>query len=350
MLGWAHARSEGDDAEEQRCFSRHSIAALLMNYEAAVRSVYLSLVDLATVVAMAAQALGKGGHIYYLGRNSFGLAAVIDASECQPTYNARFDDVRAFLCGGYETLRNVQGDLSSHSSDFRLGWSHFLEDVAPTLTANDLVIVVDGAFTSPETPGALADEQLLPAILQQVKARSATLAAAIVGGVAHKTHHHRVYTACERDTVAAHAFGSSPVDKVLNDELRSASVFDFMLQVDLGHVAFDTIPLPVYAELAMKLVLNAITTGAFVLTGKVMSNRMIDLQVCRVLPHACVYACVRVCVCVCVYVCVRVCADKAQHTFAPPPLFLGLFVAGQQQQAVFPVAWHCARLWSSCER
>ena len=32
------------------------------------------------------------------------------------------------------------------------------------------------------------------------------------------------------------------------------------------------------AELAMKLVLNSVTTGGHVLAGKIMSNRMIDMQ------------------------------------------------------------------------
>ncbi|EGD80773.1 glucokinase regulatory protein [Salpingoeca rosetta] len=263
---------------EGGCLGRASISALLMNYEAAVRATYLSLVDIATVVAMGAEALSKGGHIYYLGRNSYGLAAVIDASECQPTYNARFEDVRAFLCGGYATLRNVQGDLSSHSRDFRLGWCHFGEDIVPTLTSHDLVVVVDGAYTCADTPAAMEDEKLLPSILTDVKAKGAALVAAVVGDVQCKATSHPVY-ASSSSSSSPSSSSSSPVDEVLQQELSSPQRFDFVLRVDLQHVAFDTLPIPVFAEIAMKLVLNAITTGAFVLTGKVMKNRMIDLQV-----------------------------------------------------------------------
>jgi N-acetylmuramic acid 6-phosphate (MurNAc-6-P) etherase len=35
----------------------------------------------------------------------------------------------------------------------------------------------------------------------------------------------------------------------------------------------------VLAEIAVKLVLNAITTGGHIIKGKIMSNRMIDMQV-----------------------------------------------------------------------
>eukprot|EP00043_Microstomoeca_roanoka_P017014 m.176301 g.176301 ORF g.176301 m.176301 type:complete len:615 (-) comp16559_c1_seq3:171-2015(-) len=272
-----HELSEGTVAlgVHRHPLSRTCISALVMNYEAAVRAVYLSLVDVASAVAMAAQALNNGGHIYYLGRNSFGLAAMIDASECQPTYNARFEDVRAFLCGGYETLRNVQGDLSEHNPDFGLSWKHFYTKVVPTLSNKDLVVLVDGAYTAVEGPEALEDESLLPMILQAAKDKSVSLVAAIVGDMDNKASAHPVYRKQQRRV----AEPTSPVDGLLKHELSGSTLFDYILRVPLHHVAFDTLPLPVYAELAMKLVLNAITTGAFVLTGKVMKNRMIDLQV-----------------------------------------------------------------------
>lgn len=39
-----------------------------------------------------------------IGRAAFGVAGLVDASECPPTYNATHEDVRGFLDGGYETL------------------------------------------------------------------------------------------------------------------------------------------------------------------------------------------------------------------------------------------------------
>lgn len=71
-------------------------------------------------MAAAGASLSGDGHLYYVGRDSFAVAALVDASECPPTYNAAFEDVRAFLHQGYSALQNVDGDMSGEGSQFRL--------------------------------------------------------------------------------------------------------------------------------------------------------------------------------------------------------------------------------------
>ncbi len=59
---------------------------------------------LASLLAGGGEALRGGDTILYAGRGDPGLAGLLDASECPPTFGARDDDVRAFLEGGWEVL------------------------------------------------------------------------------------------------------------------------------------------------------------------------------------------------------------------------------------------------------
>lgn len=276
-----HHHSDCGEIDSEIFLSHTRIRHLLMNYEAAMRTFYLCLNDVGTAIELVAKSLQNKGHIYYLGRNTYGLAAVIDASECQPTYNARFEDVRAFLCGGYQTLRNVQGDLTAHHKHFRLSWRNFLEDIVPILSDVDTIVVVDGCYTSPDTKAAMEDEALLPEILHQCKTRSASIMAVVIGKIEDKAISHHAYN---QQGIAnlSNSISMSPVDELLASELEQNDLFDFTLHIPLQLTTLDTVPLPVYAEFGMKLALNALSTGAFVMAGKVMTNRMIDLQVCKI--------------------------------------------------------------------
>ena len=60
----------------------------------------------------------------------------------------------------------------------------------------------------------------------------------------------------------------------------------------------------IFAGFALKLILNAISTGANVLKGRVYGNRMINLTVAND------KVCVCVCACVCVWMCVCGCGEE----------------------------------------
>ena len=57
----------------------------------------------------------SGGHVYYLGMGTPGVMAIVDASECPPTFGVDYGMVRAFITGGYTTLGNRHGSLASVS-------------------------------------------------------------------------------------------------------------------------------------------------------------------------------------------------------------------------------------------
>jgi len=140
------------------------------------------------VLELAGDTLRGGGRIVYLGAGETGVAAVLDASECPPTFGAGLDQVRGFLAEGWQAFGVESAGLPA------IDWQQFAGEVGGTLSDRDLVVDV-GDRAAIDTSGA------------------------------------------QRRT------------------------------------------LPVTTFLEAKLVLNAISTSAFVRAGKVFGNRMIDVQI-----------------------------------------------------------------------
>ena len=213
-----------------------SLAQAVAEYQLTTTAAYSSIPDLAQVIILAQQALQHNGHIYYVGDSIYGIEALIDASECPPTYNAKYGDVRAYLHQGFATLDNVEGDLAaSGDPDLQLSTAALL---AQGLTPHDLVVFV----------GVTMAELAHPLSAQL----------------------HDLAKAAGTPTVRMLVQGEDAVT-----ESQADSTVDVHVRVPAG-VA---VPTSYLCELAMKLVLNAVSTGAYVLFGKVLGNRMIDLQV-----------------------------------------------------------------------
>jgi N-acetylmuramic acid 6-phosphate (MurNAc-6-P) etherase len=147
---------------------------------------------------MAGKALREGGQVLYLGRGEAGLAGVLDASECPPTFGADPDQVRAYLDEGWAAFR-------------------FLDDLERDRLRASL----------PLSPKGLA-----------IRGDGRPVLALLMGG------------------------GQSC------NSLKEKSPDE----------NFQTVLLKTRDLLSTKLFLNALSTGAFVLAGKVYQNRMIDLQ------------------------------------------------------------------------
>lgn len=241
----------------------------LWRYEKGVRLAYTDEEQLAVAVDCMARSLRQGGRCIYLGRGVYGVEALVDASECPPTYNAAFDDVRAFVSGGYSTLANDEGNLAAQGeSDLQLSWKYVREAAASKWTAKDTVIVVDGLepwpsvvegeadATGPGAAAAEAEDALLPELCRLAQQQGAAVVACLVG------------PALPSAAELAAMTGGVPLAACVQVPL---SATDALVPAPVGFLAV--------AELAAKLLLNTLSTGGFVLKGKVMTNRMIDLQV-----------------------------------------------------------------------
>lgn len=265
----ANAVNEGDDADpEERLIALAYVVRVLFNeYESAIREAYLPSHEMARVIDLAGQALNTGGRIFYLGNTSpliisggcghdhddddghdhdhmpdarlysdGGVLGLIDASECPPTYGARFEDVRGYLEGGWDGLLGGGKDYSEHGPHYRISIDDFRKDALPTLTKKDLVIFL-GNFEGRDD------------LVEAIHGKETQTAAIFIPQA-----------------------GTPPA--VWNEIAVAPPLTSLTFEVDGEPTLFAGPP-----QLTIKLILNAITTGGYILNGKVFGNRMIDLRI-----------------------------------------------------------------------
>lgn len=197
---------------------------------------YVNIPALAELVRLGGGSLRASGRIYYIGRGAAGMMGVMDAAECVPTFGADPFDVRAFLREGWSAWLGEGRDLSSNGRGYLIGHSDFQSHFLPSLERTDLVIGI--------AVSTLGDNTKI--ILEQSKTQGARTALVLVTAVTPRA-----------------------------EELPSG--LDVLCVIPVHSLGFR----PGFTnegELALKLCLNAITTGAHVLAGRVYHNRMIDLR------------------------------------------------------------------------
>ncbi|XP_024865829.1 glucokinase regulatory protein isoform X3 [Kryptolebias marmoratus] len=212
-------------------------------YERTLDVTYSQRDGMAALVEAAGRSLQRGRRVRYLGWGSLGLLGLVDASECKPTFGADPEDVRGFVGGGYAELDNAEGPLNSLGPAFRVSHEDFLDLVLPGLTDEDAVLLV---YTR-------ADEvSRVVKLARRVREKTSNL--------------HAVYHQTDKDT----AVHQDEIDKLCSSTLTFTWTLETPASWSLLYMQW---------ELATKLVLNAVSTGAHVLKGKIYQNYMIDLQV-----------------------------------------------------------------------
>ncbi|XP_029931104.1 glucokinase regulatory protein [Myripristis murdjan] len=214
----------------------------MRTYEKTVDITYAHSGEMTALVEAAGESLRSGRQVCYLGWGSLAVLGLIDASECNPTFGADYDDVRGFISGGYRELSNTEGPLTSLGPEFCISHEDFVHLVLPSLTDQDTILLI---YTHTE------DVAEVEKLARKVREKSSNL--------------HAVYHQVDGDTAAArqdHISGlCSSVLKITWPSPASGSSL---------HMQW---------ELSTKLVLNAVSTGAHVLKGKIYQNHMIDVQV-----------------------------------------------------------------------
>lgn len=193
--------------------------------EAAVRAVRPALREVARVARAVADALRAGGRLLYVGAGTSGRLGVLDASECPPTFGASPSQVQAVIAGGRRAMtRAVEGA----EDDAGAGAAAMIRlRVGP----RDVVCGISASARTPFVLGAL----------DEAKRRGACTA----------------LVCCNR-----------PGPRVEADHVLLAETGPEL-------VAGST---RLKAGTATKLILNALTTTAFVTLGKVYRGRMVDVR------------------------------------------------------------------------
>ena len=180
--------------------------------------------NIAKAVDTIAEQFRKGGRLYYFGAGTSGRLGILDASECPPTYGVKPDLVQGFIAGGETAIRNaVEGAEDNYG---------FGLDDANVLGKDDVCVVIS----------ASGNPKYLMGVLDRAKERGAK-------------------------TVA---ITCNPKGRILDES-------DIGICTVVGPEAI-TGSSRMKAGTAQKMVLNMLSTGAMVKTGKTYENYMIDVM------------------------------------------------------------------------
>jgi N-acetylmuramic acid 6-phosphate etherase len=203
------------------------VSLMLADDRTVPEAVATQAAQIAQVIAHVEAAFRAGGRLLYVGAGTSGRLGVLDASECPPTFGADPRQVVGIIAGGDHALRNaVEGAEDSPSAG-----ADAID--AQAVSSADVVVGIAASGTTPYVHGAL---------------ERAKYHGAITGMVA-----------CSPLPEVVRPFVDHPMVAVTGPEVVTGST-------------------RLKAGTATKLILNMITTGAFIRIGKTYGNLMVDLR------------------------------------------------------------------------
>ncbi|HHQ4670940.1 TPA: N-acetylmuramic acid 6-phosphate etherase [Aeromonas veronii] len=184
------------------------------------------LPEIAKAVDAIAAAFGKGGRLIYIGAGTSGRLGILDASECPPTYGVSAERVIGLIAGGHKAIlqavENAEDDAELGANDLKN--IHF--------SAHDVLVGIAASGRTPYVLGAM----------QYARSLGATVCS----------------ISCNPGSPLAKSADISMV-AVVGPEIVTGSS-------------------RMKAGTAQKLILNMLSTGAMIRTGKVYGNLMVDVE------------------------------------------------------------------------
>ena len=184
------------------------------------------LPEIARAVDAIAAAFGKGGRLVYIGAGTSGRLGILDASECPPTYGVSAEQVIGLIAGGHKAILQA---VENAEDDAELG-AQDLKNIQ--FCANDVLVGIAASGRTPYVLGAMAHASAVGATVCSIS--------------------------CNPGSPLARAADISMV-AVVGPEIVTGS---FCMK----------------AGTAQKLILNMLSTGAMIRTGKVYGNLMVDVE------------------------------------------------------------------------
>jgi N-acetylmuramic acid 6-phosphate etherase len=167
-----------------------------------------------------------GGRLFYIGAGTSGRLAVVDASECPPTYGVPYGLVNAVIAGGEKAITMA---VEFAEDNIEQGWKDLQ---ALHVSTNDVVVGIAASGTTPYVIGAV---------------RECRQRGIITGSIA-----------CNPDSPIS-AEADFPIEVIVGPEIVTGST-------------------RMKSGTAQKLVLNMISTSVMVQLGRVEDNRMVNMQ------------------------------------------------------------------------
>lgn len=167
-----------------------------------------------------------GGRLFYIGAGTSGRLAVVDASECPPTYGVPYGLVVAVIAGGEKAITMA---VEGAEDDWAQGWKD-LETHA--VSEKDVVIGIAASGTTPYVIGALQE--------------------------------------CKKRNILTGSITNNP-----RSPLALAAAFPVEVAVGPEFVTGST---RMKSGTSQKLVLNMISTTVMIQLGRVEDNKMVNMQ------------------------------------------------------------------------
>lgn len=200
----------------------------LMNDESRVvyDAVDSQLDEISRAVDVIAESLSAGGHLIYVGAGTSGRLGIVDASECPPTFGTDPRTVRAIIAGGQSAMfRAGEGEEDNEEQGA-------LDLTCDKVQKGDVVVGLSASGGAPYVIGALKKAKELGAI---------------------------------------------PIGISCNPGSRMHDICYITITPYVGPEVI-TGSSRLKAGTAQKLVLNMLSTGAMIKTGKVRENLMINVK------------------------------------------------------------------------
>ena len=219
-----------EEASSYRHLEKMSIAELLTNINLEDQKVPLAVTEAIPQIEKLVEAISDkmimGGRLFYIGAGTSGRLAVVDASECPPTYGVPYGLVIAVMAGGDKAITT---SIEFAEDDREQGWKD-LE--AFNISDKDVVVGIAASGTTPYVIAALEE--------------------------------------CRKNGIVTGSISCNPGSPV-------SDVADFPIEVVVGP-EFVTGSTRMKSGTAQKLVLNMISTSAMIQLGRVEDNKMVHMQ------------------------------------------------------------------------
>lgn len=171
-----------------------------------------------------------GGRLFYIGSGTSGRLGIIDASECPPTFGVDHDLVIGIIAGGDTAIRK---SIENAEDDVNQGWKDLLNH---NISSNDFVIGIAASGTTPYVIGVLED--------------------------------------CNKNKIPTGCITCNPGSPI-------SLISNHPIEVMVGPEVI-TGSSRMKSGTAQKLILNMISSTTMIKMGKVVGNKMVDMQLSNV--------------------------------------------------------------------
>ncbi len=219
-----------EQASKYRHLEKMTITELLTNINAEDRTVPLAveraIPQIKRLVSAVSDKMLAGGRLFYIGAGTSGRLAVVDASECPPTYGVPYGLVIAVIAGGEDAITKA---IEKAEDSLNQGW---IDLSAHGVNNKDVVVGIAASGTTPYVISALSE--------------------------------------CQKRGITTGCITNNPGSPLTD-------VADFPIEAEVGP-EFVTGSTRMKSGTAQKLILNMISTTVMIQLGRVEDNRMVNMQ------------------------------------------------------------------------